>query len=235
MRKDYLHIKFLVDRSGSMASIRRDTIGGVNRYTDSQRSHAGPCTFSLSQFDDEYERIYTRVPIADVAPRSEENYQPRGWTALHDAMVIAIDEEGAELAALPECERPERVLFVTMTDGEENRSRLYNASDVRRRIEHQRSRYGWEFVFLGANQDAVLTARNLGVPRSSTMTYAANAAGTAAVMDSLAVHTSHYGATGQSVSFSSAERQLQTKYGAIPDAANDPDAGPEHVSTGTGP
>ena len=141
MKQGYLHITLLLDRSGSMASVQDDTIGGVNRYFESQRSHPGLCTATLAQFDDEYELIYNRVPIANVAPRTRDNYTPRGWTALHDAMVRTIDEVGAVLAALPESERPERVLMVTMTDGEENRSRLYNANDVRSRIDHQRANF----------------------------------------------------------------------------------------------
>lgn len=221
MKQGYIHITLVVDRSGSMGPVWDDTIGGINRYIDSQRAHRH-CTGTLVQFDDQYDLIYNRVPIADVAPRTRENYVPRGWTALHDAMGRTIDEVGAVLAALPESERPERVLFVTMTDGFENRSKVFNASQVRAKVEHQRKQYGWEFVFLGANQDAILTADELGITRGATMTYAANAAGTAAVMDSLVAHTANYGATGQSFNFSSAERRLQAKYGAHQDAANDP-------------
>ncbi|HMA19464.1 MAG TPA: hypothetical protein VKO87_01610 [Gemmatimonadaceae bacterium] len=231
MKKGYIHIVLVLDRSGSMHDVWNDTIGGVNRYLDGQRGHSH-CTVTLAQFDEEYELIYNRVPIADVAPRTRENYVPRGWTALHDAMGSTIDSVGLVLAALPESERPERVLFVTMTDGHENRSRIFNGAQVRAKVEHQRKHYGWEFVFLGANQDAILTAGELGIMRGATMTYAANAAGTAAVMDSLAVHTASYGATGQSVNFSSAERRLQAKYGAHQDAANDPSDTP---ATGTNP
>lgn len=237
MKQGYLHIALLLDRSGSMASVQEDTIGGVNRYFDSQRSHPGLCTATLAQFDDQYELVYNRVPIANVAPRTRENYQPRGWTALHDAMVRTIDEVGAVLAALPESERPERVLMVTMTDGEENRSRLYNANDVRSRIDHQRANYRWEFVFLGANQDAILTARTFGIPKGSTMTYAANMAGTQGAIDSIVRETRSYGVTGQSVNFTAADRLFQANVGAHLDvAANDPDAGPQaKPATGTGP
>jgi hypothetical protein len=235
MKKGYLQITILIDRSGSMAPIQDDTIGGINRYVDAQRSHPGLCTVTLAQFDDEYELIYNRVPIANVTPRSRANYEPRGWTALHDAMAQTIDETGAALAALPEADRPERVLFVTMTDGEENSSKRFRADDVRRRIEHQREAYHWEFVFLGANQDAILAAKALGIPRGSTMTYAANAAGTAAAIDSVVRETRSYGVTGQSVNFTSADRMFQASVGAHRDAANDPDAGPDDAKTGTGP
>lgn len=237
MKKGYLHITLLLDRSGSMACVQDDTIGGVNRYFESQRSHPGLCTATLAQFDDQYELIYNRVPIANVTARTHDNYEPRGWTALHDAMVRTIDEVGAVLGALPESERPERVLFVTMTDGEENRSKQWNASDVRNRIEHQRQRYGWEFVFLGANQDAILTARTFGIPMGSTMTYAANMAGTHSVVDSIVRETRSYGVTGQSFNFTAADRRLQANAGAhLDSAANDPEMGQQDdAQTGTGP
>jgi hypothetical protein len=233
MKHHYTHINFLLDRSGSMELIRSDTIGGINRYIDTQRQQPGTCTLTLAQFDDQYELIYERVPITDVAPRTTENYQPRGWTALHDAMARLIDDTGARLASLPESERPEHVIFVTMTDGQENSSRQFKAQDVRKKIEHQRTAYQWEFVFLGANQDAVLTAKDLGIHAGSTITYAANAAGVGAVMDSVGMHTNSYRASGRSVRFTRMDRAVQLKAGAQPDAANDPVFGEEQKQAST--
>jgi len=222
MKKGYTLIAFVLDRSGSMESIRDDTIGGVNRYFQSQREQPGECAVTLAQFDDEYELIYNCVPIAHVAPRTRENYVPRNWTALYDAMARTIDETGAKLRALPEHERPERVLFVTMTDGFENKSRFHTAETVRGRIERQRNTYKWEFVFLGANQDAILSAQKLGISAGATMTYAANTLGTASVMDSLTAHSNAYRATGMHVNFTRGERLAQFNAGAHGDAANDP-------------
>jgi len=223
MKKGYILIVFVLDRSGSMQGIWDQTILGVNRYFDSQRHQSGDCHVTLAQFDDVYELIYNCVPIAHLAPRSRENYIPRNMTALHDAMGRTIDEVGKQLAALPEHERPERVLFVTQTDGLENASREYTAEIVRNKIEHQRQAYRWEFVFLGANQDSILIARNLGISVNSTMTYAANDIGTLAAMDSLAIHTNSYRqGTAQAVNFTRGERLFQASVGAHADAANDP-------------
>jgi hypothetical protein len=234
MKANYTHIALLLDRSGSMGIVQDDTIGGVNHYFESQRNQPGTRTVTLAQFDDQYELLYQRVALADVAPRTRANYEPRGWTALHDSIVRFIDDTGAALAKLPEHERPEHVLVVIQTDGQENSSKLYRASDVRARIEHQRDVYRWEFVFLGANQDAVLAAEKLGIGRASSMTYAANTVGTYSAMDSLARATKSYGATGQSISFTSDDRTAQLNAGAVPDvAANDAlfDAQPPKCAT----
>lgn len=226
MKNGYFHISLLLDRSGSMQSIWEPTILGVNSYVDSQR-HQRDCRFSLAQFDDVYELLYDAVPIHSVAPRTRENYVPRGMTALHDSMARLIDSTGARFAAMPEHERPERVLFVTQTDGLENASRHFTMDQVRQKIEHQRNVYHWEFVFLGANQDSILTARNLGMSAAATMTYAANHVGTVAAVDALIRNTNSYGATGQSVRFEPHERLFQASVGAHADelnAANDPNA-----------
>lgn len=226
-RRNSILINFILDRSGSMEAVRDETISGVNHYLDSQRKQPGECFVTLAQFDDVYELLYNRVHIAHVAARSRENYVPRNWTALHDAMGRTIDETGTALAKLPEHERPERVLFVTQTDGLENASRVYTADMVRQKIEHQRGAYHWEFVFLGANQDAILTAKALGISQGSTMTYAANDIGTLAVMDSMAAHTNAYRATGMHVNFTRGERLFQANAGAHADAANDPHMDPD--------
>lgn len=235
----HTRLVFVIDRSGSMDIIRDDTIGGLNRYTDSQRNQPGICTATLAQFDDVYELIYRGVPIANVAPRTRDNYQPRGWTALYDAMGRTIDDEGKALAALPERERPDRVICVTMTDGQENASRLFTAEAIRQKIDHQRSVYKWEFIFLGANQDAVLVGSELGIARGATITYAANAAGVAAVMDTMATATSSYRATGMHVNFTRADRVKQYNAGAqidlaAQDAANDPNFGRQEPESKTG-
>lgn len=226
MKRGYTHIAFLLDRSGSMEAIRDATINAVNRYFDNQRTQPGTCSVTLAQFDDLYEVVYDHVPIGEVAPRTRENFQPRNMTSLHDASVRLIDDVGARLAGLAEDERPERVLVVIQTDGQENASKRFTADDVRERIEHQRAVYRWEFVFLGANHDAVLAGAQLGIACDSSITYAANDAGVAAVMDSFALATSAYRATGAHVKFTAADRSVQYQVGAVPasmisDAANE--------------
>lgn len=235
MRKGYFHLSALLDRSGSMASIIDDMIGGFNNYIAGLRHQTAHATCTLAQFDNVYELLFHRVPLSDLPPRTRENYTPRDMTALYDAMARIIDDTGTTLAALPEHERPERVLMITVSDGLENASRQFGAADVRRRVEHQRNVYQWEFVFLGANQDAVLSAADLGIPRRASMTYAANTIGTLSAWDSLRVNSARYGATGQAVSFSAADRALQANAGAHCEAANDPvfdQTGPQ-AATGT--
>lgn len=222
MNQNLTLINFVLDRSGSMEHVRDDTIGGVNRYFDAQREQPGECWVTLAQFDDQYELLYNCVPIRQVAPRTRANYEPRNWTALYDAIGRTIDEVGESLAKRPERERPARVLLVTMTDGHENASRRYTAPMLRQKIEHQRDVYKWEFVFLGANQDAILSAKDLGIGPAAAMSYAANHVGTMQVMDSLVRHTNNYRATGQSVCFTAQEKLAQFNVGALGDAANDP-------------
>jgi hypothetical protein len=164
------HVYVLLDRSGSMSAIADDTVGGFSAFIAEQKSVAGRCRLSLAQFDDTYERVYESVDIQDVPPLV---LQPRGSTALHDAMVRLIGEAGAELAALPEHERPATVLVAVLTDGHENASREANGAIVKGLVERQQKQWGWQFTYLGANQDAVLTAQGLGIRAEDALTYAA--------------------------------------------------------------
>lgn len=164
------HVYVLLDRSGSMSSIADDTVGGFAAFVREQQAVAGRCKLSLAQFDDVYERVYTAVDIQDVPPLV---LQPRGSTALHDAMVRLIGEAGAELAALPEHERPGTVLVAVLTDGHENSSREASGATVKALVERQQHQWGWQFTYLGANQDAVLTAHGLGIRAEDALTYAA--------------------------------------------------------------
>lgn len=153
-----------------MSAIADDTVGGFAAFVRDQQSVAGRCRLSLAQFDDSYERVYASVDIQDVPPLV---LQPRGSTAVHDAMVRLIGEAGAELAALPEQERPGTVLVAVLTDGHENASREADGALVKALVERQQSQWGWQFTYLGANQDAALTARGLGIRPEDALTYAA--------------------------------------------------------------
>lgn len=164
------HVYVLVDRSGSMSAIADDTVGGFAAFIKEQQAVAGRCRLSLAQFDDTYERVYESRDIRDVPPLV---LQPRGSTALHDAMIRLIGEAGAELAALPERERPGTVLVAVLTDGHENASREANGAMVKALVERQQTQWGWQFTYLGANQDAVLTAGRLGIKAEDALTYAA--------------------------------------------------------------
>lgn len=201
-------ITMILDRSGSMASIALDTIGGVNTFLRDQKDVPGEALFTLAQFDDRYEIVHDAVPIARVEPLTEKTFVPRGSTALLDAIARTIDSAGKRIAAIPEGDRPDKVICVIVTDGQENASRTYTRSKVFDRIAHQRDVYKWEFVFLGANQDAIEEAGKLGIGAASSMSYTASAAGVAANYRSLSANLSSV-RTGQTkhMAFSDEDRK----------------------------
>ena len=163
MRENSTEMVFVLDRSGSMSGLAADTIGGFNELIEKQKKIEGRAYVTTVLFDHEYEVLHDHVALGEVAPLTDKEYFARGSTALLDAVGRTIDSVGARLAAAPEEERPEHVVFVITTDGRENSSREYTAKQVREMVEHQQQKYSWQFVFLGANMDAVSEARNLGI------------------------------------------------------------------------
>ena len=163
MRENLTEMVFVLDRSGSMSGLAADTIGGFNELIEKQKKIEGDAYVTTVLFDHEYEVLHDHVALEEVAPLTDKEYFARGSTALLDAVGRTIDSVGARLAATAEDERPEHVVFVITTDGRENSSREYTAKRVRGMIEHQQQKYSWQFVFLGANMDAVSEARNLGI------------------------------------------------------------------------
>lgn len=163
MRENLTEMVFVLDRSGSMSGLAADTIGGFNELIEKQKKIEGDAYVTTVLFDHEYEVLHDHVALGEVAPLTDKEYFARGSTALLDAVGRTIDSVGARLAAAPEEERPEHVVFVITTDGMENASREYTAKQVREMVEHQQQKYSWQFVFLGANMDAVSEARNLGI------------------------------------------------------------------------
>ncbi len=160
MRSDLTDITLVVDRSGSMQEIRSDAEGGINAFIEQQAGEPGEVLLTLVQFDTEYEFIHRGVPIEQV---DQYELQPRGATALLDAVGRAIHETGQRLAQMKESDRPGLVIFVIMTDGLENSSREFTKSQIRAMIEEQQSKYNWHFTFLGADQDAFAEAGSLGI------------------------------------------------------------------------
>jgi uncharacterized protein YegL len=158
---------FLLDRSGSMQSIKSDVEGGFAAFIDEQRQAPGDCAATLAQFDTEYELVYHRVPVAEVPGL---NLQPRGGTALLDAMGKLITDTAAQLDATPEAERPGTVIVAIMTDGYENSSREWTHQAIKSLVEQQTAR-GWEFLYMGADQDAIEVGARLGVQRDKSVTY----------------------------------------------------------------
>ena len=163
MGENLTEMVFVLDRSGSMSGLAADTIGGFNELIEKQKKIEGDAYVTTVLFDHEYEVLHDHVALEEVAPLTDKEYFARGSTALLDAVGRTIDAVGARLAATAEDERPEHVVFVITTDGRENSSREYTAKRVRGMIEHQQQKYSWQFVFLGANMDAVSEARKLGI------------------------------------------------------------------------
>ncbi len=168
MNRNLTDLTLVVDRSGSMQSIREDAEGGVNAFIERQSKEPGDALLTLVHFDTEYEFVHRAVPIDKVPPYS---LVPRGRTALLDAIGRAINETGERLSAIPDADRPGYVVFVIMTDGHENASEEFPKAQVKTMIEHQQSVYRWEFVFLGANQDAFAEAGALGIPAGHTSNF----------------------------------------------------------------
>lgn len=160
MRNDLTDITLVVDRSGSMDEIRSDAEGGINQFIRQQADEDGEALLTLLQFDTEYELVHSGTPVENVEPYRLE---PRGMTALLDAVGRAINETGSRLAAMPESERPGLVVFVIVTDGLENSSREFDRRKIREMIERQQSQYNWQFTFLAANQDAFEEGGSLGI------------------------------------------------------------------------
>lgn len=197
MKKDLTYIIFLVDRSGSMESIANDIIGGYNSYIRKQReSKIGECKIFFYQFDTHYETIYDGVDINFITDLSNEKYLPRGSTALYCSLGKTITDIGTKLSSLPEEERPSKVLFVTITDGLNNdilfNETIYTLEDVKNMIQHQIDVYNWDFVYIGANQDAWGVGETMGIGGNTKLTYAADAEGTAVMFDKLCKSTISY-------------------------------------------
>jgi hypothetical protein len=202
---DYTAIMLLIDRSGSMIAIRDSAESAIREFILDQANQPGRRSIRIAQFDTEYFPVHGSVPAGE-APLFK--LEPRGGTALLDAMARAMTHFGAELSALPEDGRPGNVIFAVMTDGEENSSVEFTWDQVKAMVETQQNTYGWHVLYLGANQDAIATAAKVGIAAGQSMTYAASAAGVTGTTSGLSAYASR-AAGGQSVfdsSFTDAER-----------------------------
>ena len=179
MRKGLTEIVFILDRSGSMSGLEADTIGGFNSMIEKQQKEEGEAYISTVLFDDQTEVLYDRVPIGKVEPMNDNQYYVRGCTALLDAVGGAIHHIGnVHKYARPE-DVPEKTLFIITTDGMENASRRYDYRKVKKMVEHQKEKYNWEFIFLGANIDAIEVAGRFGVSASRAVRYECDSEATA--------------------------------------------------------
>jgi uncharacterized protein YegL len=194
MKQGLTEIIMIVDKSGSMQAKLTDTIGAFNAFLDKQKKEPGEAKVTLTLFDTTYNLAYNGVPLADVQPFNMNNYVPAGMTALLDAMGKTIDEVGARLDKTSEAERPEKIIVVILTDGEENSSVEYKHEQVMQKVEHQKAAYNWEFVFLGASKVALDHARGLGV--TNCVAYQNTGAGTMNAMSYVSDAVASYRATG---------------------------------------
>jgi uncharacterized protein YegL len=177
MKKGLTELVFILDRSGSMSGLESDTIGGYNSLLDKQKKEPGECIITTVLFDDKYELLHDHINIKGVVPITGKEYFVRGSTALLDAIGRTINKIGNAQKHTAEEERAEKVMVVITTDGMENASREYDYDKVRQMIERQKEKYGWEFIFLGANMDAVETAARFGISADRAANYHADSAG----------------------------------------------------------
>lgn len=178
MRKNLTEIVFILDRSGSMQGLEADTIGGFNSMIEKQKRAEGEALISTVLFDNTSEVIHDRVNVRDIKPMTDEDYTVRGCTALLDAIGGAIHHIGNIHKYARAEDVPEHTMFVITTDGMENASRHYDIEKVKKMIERQKEKYGWEFLFLGANIDAVETARHFGIGADRAVNYHSDSEGT---------------------------------------------------------
>lgn len=178
MRKNLTEIVFILDRSGSMHGLEADTIGGFNSMLAKQKQADGDALISTVLFDSVSEVLHDRADIKDIAPLTDKDYSVRGCTALLDAVGGAIHHIGNIHKYARSEDVPEHTLFVITTDGMENASRRYSADKVKKMIERQKAKYGWEFLFLGANIDAAETARGFGISEDRAVNYCGDSKGT---------------------------------------------------------
>ena len=171
MKQNYSHITIVLDRSGSMNSHRQETIDGFNAFLNKQKGIEGEATMTLVQFDDQYQVDYDFMTLKFVPSLNVHTYVPRGSTALIDAIGRAITTAGNQLNFMSDDVKPSRVIFVIQTDGYENASKEYTQSQIKQMIQHQQEKYNWDFVFLGAGQDAILSASGFGILSKSALTY----------------------------------------------------------------
>lgn len=194
MRDNLTYIILLLDKSGSMERVQDATIEGTNSYIQKQRQQPGEAVLHVVQFDHVIEISHNYVDLKSATLLSHMNYQPRGSTALLDAIGSTIDSVGNTLANMVESERPGKVIFVVQTDGDENASVFYSRhidgyTRIAEKIKHQTEVYKWDFVFLGANQDAIATASNLGIKGGKALTYTSTSVGTRTAFDTLGGYT----------------------------------------------
>jgi len=178
MKKDLTELVFVMDKSGSMSGLESDTIGGFNAMLTKQKKEQGEANVTTILFNHHSELLHDRIPVQGVAPMTDREYEVSGTTALLDAIGMAITKIGNSQKRTIADHRASKVLFIITTDGHENASSEYNHDKVKSMITHQRESFGWEFIFLGANIDAISTAAQFGIAKDFAVEYHADVEGT---------------------------------------------------------
>ena len=178
MNKNLTELVFIMDRSGSMTGLENDTIGGYNGLLEKQKKVEGEARITTVLFDNEYEILHDHADILKIEPITEREYFARGSTALLDAIGKTINTVGRRHKYAPDNEVPAKTMVVIITDGHENSSTEYKISEVKAMVERQKEKYGWEFLFLGANMDAISTAAGFGISADRAATYCPDSEGT---------------------------------------------------------
>lgn len=179
MKKNLTELVFILDRSGSMCGLEQDTIGGFNSMLERQKEQEGEANVTTILFDHETQLLHDHFPLRAVAPLTEKDYYVRGCTALLDAIGYGIQKMANIQRQLPDSERAEKVIFIITTDGLENASKRFSYEQIRRMIEREKEQYGWEFLFLGANMDAVKEAARFGIAADRAVRFENDAQGVA--------------------------------------------------------
>ena len=185
MKKNLTEIVFILDRSGSMSGLEQDTIGGFNSLIEKQKKEDGEAYISTVLFDSRTEVLHDRVELKKINPMTDKEYYVRGSTALLDAVGGAIHHIGNVHKYARKEDVPEKTMFIIMTDGYENASRKYNYDEIKRMITRQKEKYGWDFMFLGANIDAISEARKYGIGEEMAVEYNCDRKGTAISYDAV--------------------------------------------------
>jgi hypothetical protein len=206
-----VHVTFVLDSSGSMAKIKDDTIGGFNTFLGNQRDEEGTATVSLYDFNTGVTNFYQMKSIEDAPQLSADKYTPGGQTALFDAITTAVDETRDLVGGMAEANRPDNVIVVVLTDGKENASET-PGEVVRKRVERGRED-GWEFLFIGANQDAALTASSMGMDSNSSLNMSHSGDGASAAYRSTSERISNARRQGTTGGFTEEDRQRQDDAG----------------------
>lgn len=197
-KENLTEIVCIIDKSGSMDSVRKDAIGGFNSFIDVQKKVPGDATLTLILFDTIYEVCYEGKNIKDVSNLDEKSYIPCGCTALLDSLGKTINSVGARLSKTLEQDRPSKVIFVILTDGEENSSKEFTKKQINDMITLQRDTYKWEFIYLAANQDAIKEASHIGIASANAFNYVGTPQGTRNIYNVISNTVSSFRATGDS-------------------------------------